>query len=111
MFSKIISLENLLLAWYEFRSGKRHRQDVRFFERHLEEELIELHQELRTGEYRHGGYERFHVFDPKHRIIHKAKIRDRVIHHALYRVLYPMFDSTFILIRIPAVFTRGHIEP
>jgi RNA-directed DNA polymerase len=27
---------------------------------------------------------------------HKAKVRDRLLHHAIYRVLYPFFDKTFI---------------
>ncbi len=28
--------------------------------------------------------------------MHKAKVRDRIIHHAIYRVLYPIFDPSFI---------------
>ncbi len=46
--------------------------------------------------YRHGGYESFYVHDPKRRHIHKASVRDRLLHHAVYRVLYPFFDSIFI---------------
>ncbi|MCC6934380.1 MAG: group II intron reverse transcriptase domain-containing protein [Candidatus Yanofskybacteria bacterium] len=30
------------------------------------------------------------------RRIHKATVRDRLVHHALFRVLYPLFDRTFI---------------
>ncbi len=33
---------------------------------------------------------------PKPRHIHKASVRDRVLHHAVYRLLYPFFDHTFI---------------
>lgn len=33
---------------------------------------------------------------PKPRNIHKASVRDRLIHHAIYRILYPFFDRTFI---------------
>lgn len=46
--------------------------------------------------YRHGGYHAFNIFDPKPRNIHKASVRDRVLHHTIYRVLYPFFDRTFI---------------
>jgi len=35
------------------------------------------------------------IVDPKRRLIHKASVRDRVLHHALYRMLYPYFDRTF----------------
>jgi retron-type reverse transcriptase len=41
-------------------------------------------------------YEAFTVHDPKTRSIHKAKVRDRLLHHAICRVLYPYFDKRFI---------------
>lgn len=96
MFDDIISVENLSAAWRKFRRGKRDRSDVQVFERRLEDNIFALNDELRMKCYRHGSYERFHVFDPKHRIIHKAGVRDRVIHHALYRVLVPLFERCFI---------------
>ncbi len=38
----------------------------------------------------------FGISDPKPRMIHKASVRDRVLHHAIYRVLYSYFDRRFI---------------
>ncbi|MFH1839047.1 MAG: reverse transcriptase domain-containing protein [Patescibacteria group bacterium] len=96
MFEQIISLENLLAAWCEFRKGKRQKIDVQEFELHLEDNLFQLHEELSGLKYRHGDYRRFQIFDPKHRVIHKATVRDRVLHHAVYKVLYPIFDRSFI---------------
>jgi len=58
--------------------------------------ILKLHQELVAGTYRHGGYHHFKINDPKPRDIHKAGVRDRLLHHALYRKLYPFFDRTFI---------------
>lgn len=92
----MISVEGLLAAWETFRSGKRGNADVREFERHLEDNLFRLHAELKSGAYRHAPYQRFQIFDPKHRIIHKADVRDRVVHHALYRALAPLFEQSFI---------------
>ena len=46
--------------------------------------------------YQHGGYKAFNISDPKPRNIHKASVRDRLLHHAVYRILYPFFDKTFI---------------
>lgn len=57
--------------------------------------VLELHHELSTRTYRHGGYRHFKISDPKPRDIHKASVRDRLVHHALYRQLYPFFDRTF----------------
>lgn len=38
----------------------------------------------------------FKINDPKPRIIHKASVRDRLLHHAVHRELYPFFDKKFI---------------
>lgn len=94
-FEDLISMQNLLDAWKGFVIGKRARADVRVFELSLMDELIELHQELVNKTYQHSKYESFVITDPKRRLIHKASVRDRVLHHALYRMLYPFFDKTF----------------
>jgi RNA-directed DNA polymerase len=95
-YNNIISLENLLLAWKEFLVGKRSRKDVQEFERNLMSNIIALHKDLLTKTYRHSDYVAFNVSDPKPRNIHKAAVRDRLLHHALYRNLYPFFERTFI---------------
>ena len=95
-YKNIISIENLLEAWREFIRGKRSRKDVQEFERNLMENIIILHRALVTKQYRHSPYEAFNISDPKLRNIHKAQVRDRLLHHALYRVLYQFFDKTFI---------------
>ena len=89
-------MENLLEAWKEFLSGKKSRQDVQEFQRHLMSNILLLHRELKDKTYKHSSYEVFNISDPKPRIIHKAKVRDRLLHHAIYRVLYPFFERTFI---------------
>jgi len=96
VFYEIISLENLFLAWQEFRKGKTNKIDVQEFEFNLEDNLFELHQELKSGTYQHSHYATFNVCDPKLRRIHKACVRDRVLHHAVFRILYPIFDKRFI---------------
>ena len=95
-FEDIISTENLLEAWEEFVNGKRSKKDVQEFSLHLMDNILSLHQDLANHSYRHGGYKAFNISDPKPRSIHKANVRDRLIHHAIYRVLYPFFDRTFI---------------
>lgn len=95
-YEDIISLENLLLAWRDFTKGKKGRKDVQQFETRLMENLILLHRDLALGTYRHAGYQEFRISDPKPRIIHKATVRDRVLHRALYRKLYPFFDRIFV---------------
>ncbi len=95
-FHDIISLKNLLLAWTEFSRGKGHKHDVQEFHFRLFDNLSQLHDDLANKNYAHGPYQFFKIADPKPRDIHKATVRDRVLHHALYRMLYPFFDKTFI---------------
>lgn len=95
-YNDIISLENLCLAWQDFIIGKKKKLDVIQFSRNLMDNIVELHYSLVNKSYRHGGYESFYVTDPKRRHIHKASVRDRLLHHAVYRILYPFFDRTFI---------------
>ena len=93
---KIASAENLLEAWREFVAGKRGKRDVQEFQIHLMDNILSLRTDLINGTYRHGGYQAFSIADPKPRNIHKATVRDRLVHHAIYRQLYPFFDRTFI---------------
>ncbi len=96
LFNKIICLNNLFLSWKEFKKGKRHKLDVQEFERNLEDNLFKLHEELKSGKFQHSDYTSFHITDPKQRHIHKACVKDRIVHHAVYRILYPIFDQGFI---------------
>ena len=95
-FEKIAATENLLEAWREFLPGKRKKRDVQEFGMRLMDNLFSLHYDLAHHTYRHGGYQAFNISDPKPRNIHKASVRDRLLHHAIYRQLYPFFDRTFI---------------
>ena len=95
-YHSIISVENLLLAWREFRRGKKQKKDVQEFELHLMGNILDLHNDLQEKRYVHGTYHAFNIADPKPRNIHKACVRDRLIHHGIYRVLYPYFDARFI---------------
>jgi retron-type reverse transcriptase len=82
-FNDITSVENLLLAWEEFQIN-------------LMDNVLDLHRDLINKTYQHGPYEAFNISDPKPRNIHKATVRDRLLHHAIYRILYPVYDQTFI---------------
>ncbi|MEK7589418.1 MAG: reverse transcriptase/maturase family protein [Patescibacteria group bacterium] len=95
-YNNIISLENLLEAWSEFIVGKRQRRDAQEFEMSLMGNIITLHNDLVAKTYTHSPYHAFNISDPKPRNIHKATVRDRLLHHTIYRMLYPFFDRTFI---------------
>jgi len=95
-FEEIIGLDNLINAWKEFIRGKRKRKDVQEFQLNLMDNILSLHYDLVNNTYKHGEYQAFNINDPKPRNIHKATVRDRLLHHAIYRILYPFFDRAFI---------------
>ncbi|MBI4067917.1 group II intron reverse transcriptase domain-containing protein, partial [Candidatus Kaiserbacteria bacterium] len=86
----------MLEAWKEFVWGKRGKEDVLKFQADLMHNIFSLHRNLVAEQYTHGLYHPFSINDPKPRNIHKATVRDRLLHHAIYRKLYPFFDRAFI---------------
>ncbi len=95
LFPQIANFENLFAAWETARRSKRRRPDVAAFERHLEPNLLRIEQQLLDGSYRPGRYRSFFIREPKRRKISAAPFRDRVVHHALVRVIEPIFESRF----------------
>lgn len=95
-YNNITSLDNLLVSWTEFLRGKKRRGDLMEFSENLSGSIYALHLDLRNKAYQHSGYQAFNISDPKPRSIHKPSVRDRLLHHAIYRVLYPYFDRKFI---------------
>ena len=100
-------MENLLSAWREFLRGKKRRKDIALFSLNLLGNILALHRELSDKTYRHGPYHAFKINDPKPRDIHKAEVRDRLLHHAIYRILYPYFDRRFIFDSYSCRFDKG----
>lgn len=96
LYKEITSLDNLFQAFDEFKKDKRKKVDVGNFERHLEDNIFKLHKELVNKTYRHSTYTGFYIRDPKVRHIHKAVVRDRIVHHALFKIINPIFEPSFI---------------
>jgi len=96
LLEQVVSYENLRTAFrLAMRGCGRTEATCRFFF-HLEPELLRLQKELETGAYRPGAYRLFIVNDPKKRTIAEAPFRDRIVHHAVVRVLTPVYEPLFI---------------
>ena len=106
-YKNIISVENLLFCWEEFLCGKKKRKDVAEFLLHFSDNIFFLHEELKNKTYKHSGYQAFKINDPKPRDIHKANVKDRLIHHVIYNALYPYFDKKFIFDSYSCRFGKG----
>jgi len=95
-YHRLCSWENLLAAYGKAARGKRGQGAAASFEFQLADRLLALKHELAHGSYRPGPYVNFYVDEPKRRKISAAPFRDRVVHHALCRVIEPRFERLFI---------------
>lgn len=96
LFETVCSISNLHKAAVETLRGKRmHLPGARFFAE-MEKELPALHEELSSGAYQPGPYHYFRIYEPKERLVAAACFRGRVVHHAIVRVLEPIFEKRFI---------------
>ena len=95
-YSEVITIENILQVWERFLRGKRYKKDVIAFHAELGKNIASLYLDLANKTYKHGPYFAFNISDPKPRNIHKATVRDRIVHHIIYKELYPYFESRFI---------------
>jgi len=96
LFECIISFKNLFSAWEAFKQGKTKKADVAEFAEDAKNNIRLLNWELKNRIYKHSPYVSFYIKDPKLRNINKACVRDRVLHQAVFRILYPIFDKSFI---------------
>jgi len=95
-YDELVAIENILETWEYFLRGKRRRKDVIWFQTELADNMVSLYRDLGAKTYKHGPYSAFNISDPKPRNIHKASVRDRLLHHIIYNELYPYFERRFI---------------
>lgn len=96
LFPRIIDPANVWQAWLAAREHKRRRPDVARFALDAEAEVRRLAALLAAEQWRPGGYRRLIIRRPKPRLIAAAPFRDRVIHHAIHRVIAPVLHRRFM---------------
>jgi RNA-directed DNA polymerase len=57
------------------------------------EAVVRLHREMVADAYAPAPYRLLQITAPKRRLIAAARVRDRVVHHAVHRVLAPRLDA------------------
>ena len=96
LYQKIISLDNLFLAYEKARKGKTKKDYIIKFKKNIENNLKSLRTELLLYSYKPKPLINFIIRDPKTRKISKSNFKDRIVHHALINILEPIYDKTFI---------------
>jgi retron-type reverse transcriptase len=96
LYPEIADFDNILLAAKKAEKRKRFSENVLAFNYNLENEIIEIQAQLINKTYQPGAYKTFYIMEPKIRMISAAPYKDRVVHHALYNVVAPLLEKTFI---------------
>ncbi len=102
LMDKIYSLRNLRAAFAKVRAnrgaGGVDHVTVEHFEKRLEENLAQLHQELKEGRYRPQRIRRHYIDKPgrkEKRPLGIPTVRDRVVQTALRNGIEPIFEKIF----------------
>ena len=88
--------EELFSAYFDCRKNKRNTLNALKFEKHLEQNVFKLIDDIYKGNYQLGRSIAFIVNKPVKREIFAADFRDRVVHHWLINKLNPLFENLFI---------------
>lgn len=96
LFEKIVSLKNLIAADKAARKGKKFQKGVVKHVANEESNILNLRETLLAGNYKTSKYTTFKIFDGKEREISKLPyFPDRIVHHAIVRVIEPILVASF----------------
>lgn len=108
IFEAITSLENLTEADRIAQKGKSDQYGVKLHNRSKENNIKALRAMLVNGTYQTSNYQVFKVYEPKERTVYRLPyFPDRITHHAIMRVLEPIFVSTFTADTYSCIKGRG----
>ena len=96
LFGRFANFNALTAAAKIAAKSKRRKPGVAAFLANREREVLRLEEQLRSGSYRPGKYFVIEILEPKRRMVSAAPFRDRVVHHAVYNVIAPIFENGFI---------------
>lgn len=96
LFETAFTKEAIYQAWVDASKGKMRRHATHEFSKRLASNLDRLHHEIHGGTYRPKPYVAFQVMEPKPRTIYAPSFCDLVVQHAIYRVIYPIYNAGMI---------------
>ena len=97
LWDSIISKENIEAAYLSARKGKVWQRTIQRFDENLEENLDAVRVSLANKTFHTAPYRSKKVFEPKERDIFILPFApDRIVQHALMRVIEPIWESLFI---------------
>lgn len=96
LWGDLIDFDNIYNAYLSARSGKRLKHEVMQYAASAEENAVNLQNHLIWKTWKPSESREFVVLEPKRRVIQAPPFCDRVLHHALVRIVEPIFERKFI---------------
>lgn len=107
-FDKYLTYDNLMKAHKLSRKGKTLRREIVLFDLKQEEYIKWIYEQLKTGQYQHGGYRTFVITIPKERKVQASRYIDRIVHRwVVDNFLKPYFETQFINTTYACIKNRG----
>ena len=79
-FDEVLTYEKLQEAHRLCQTCKTSKPEIILFNLKKEEYLKWLYEQLKSGNYRHGGYRIFYLTKPKRRKVQVSRYIDRIVH-------------------------------
>ena len=97
LFQKLVSMENLELAYHNARKGKTWQRAVKWADKRKEELLQNIQTSLINHTFHTSPYKTRTIHEPKERLIFILPFYpDRIVQHAIVNVLSPVWEKLFI---------------
>ena len=97
LFKKFISWKNFYQGFLEAEKRKRFRHEILLVANRIDPIIKQIIFEIKQGIWKPHGYRQFiDITDTKRRLINAPAFVDRIVHHALVRVVGNFFNKKFI---------------
>ena len=96
LFNKIVSYDNLYLAYTKASKNKSTYREIKEFKKNVENNLKDIQTSLINKTFTTGKYRTKTLYEPKKRTSYILPFSpDRVVQHALMQVLIPILEPMF----------------
>ena len=97
LYKEMCSAKRMDAAYQKTMSGqKKYRKDAILFNYLKESNMERLEKELKDKTYRPGEFGTLMVHEPKERVIHYPKLKDKIVQCASHEILGELYEPVFV---------------
>jgi RNA-directed DNA polymerase len=97
LWDQIIDIHNLYRSYQMARKGKSWQDTIHKFDNDFDNNLFAIQDALTSQTFHTAPYKEKQIYEPKERTIYILPFSpDRIVHHALMRIVEPIWERMFI---------------